>query len=283
MESKRISNGVLVFGVMAALLLMGIEVARHPGSIAGYGRRLLITDTAILLLNGIAGIWAWRQQHARFNLALSSGIWIALTAGAVLAANHIIEVFVPNRPFAVVIAPLLLMFTLLGTAGSIAWARTRSVLLAVISGVWCAMIAVIVLLCIVFFFNMAFERRAILGLHDAFIISATGDPGTFVVVNSLDAASEFLLRLPILGLFLSLTGALVIAWISRRTYTTVVLVRLALPVMCVTGVGMLWYADLLERAARPPFVMFGVLLVAIALCSAYPAWSARSALHRPER
>ena len=35
----------------------------------------------------------------------------------------------------------------------------------------------------------------------------------------------------------------------------------------------LWYADSLERAARPPFVMAGVLTAGIALCGAHPLWS----------
>jgi hypothetical protein len=280
MDGKRISDGALVLGVMAALLLIAIEVVRHPASIEGYGRRLLITDIAILLLYGMAGIWAWRQQYSKVSLVVSSGLWIALAAAAVLSTNHIIEVFVPNRPFAVVIAPVLLMFALFGTAGSIAWERTRSFLLAVAGGLWCAMSAMVVLLCFVLLFNLAFQHRAALWLHDAFVASGTSDEGAFLTKNVLEAASEGLVRLPIIAAFLSFTAALLSIWVFRRTRTTAILVAFLVPILCATGVATLWYANTLERAARPPFVMFGVLIVAIALCSAHPAWSA---LHRAEQ
>jgi hypothetical protein len=278
MDSKGIFPKAVVSGVMAALLLIGVSVALYPGSIEGDGKRLLITDVAILLLYGIAGIWAWRQKHPKVTLAVSSGLWIALTAAAVLAANHILEVFVQNRPFAVVIAPVLILFALLGTAGSIAWERTRSFFLAVIAGVWCAASAMAVLLCFVLLFNLAFQHRAELWLHDAFVASGAKDEGAFLMKNVLEAASEGLVRLPILAAFLSFTAAAVSGWISRRTRTTAVLVAVIVPVLCAIGVAALSYANMLERTARPPFVMFGVMLVGIALCSAYPAWSA---LHRP--
>ena len=280
MGRTRIFPNSVIVGVTAALLLMGIEVERRPGSLESYGRRLLVIDVAILLLYGIAGIWTWRQQNAELTLAVNSGMWIGLTAGAVLAANHINELFLAHRPFALVIAPVLLMFALFAAAGSIAWEHTRSLVLAVIAGVWCAMVAVLVLLCVVFCFNLVFENRAIAGLHEAFIMSVTRDPGTFVVVNSLEAASEFLVRLPILALLLSLTGALMTVWTMRRTRKAMILVALFAPIMCTMGVAVLWHADTLERAARPPYVMTGVLLDAIALCSVYPLWSA---LQRSQR
>ena len=44
--------------------------------------------------------------------------------------------------------------------------------------------------------------------------------------------------------------------------------------MLVTGVAALSYANSLERAARPPFVMAGVLLAGIAVSFAHPIWSA---------
>jgi len=43
--------------------------------------------------------------------------------------------------------------------GSAAWKRTRSFTLAVIAGVWCAMAAMLILLCFAFSFNLAFGAR----------------------------------------------------------------------------------------------------------------------------
>ena len=123
----------------------------------------------------------------------------------------------------------------------------------------------LVLLFIVSFFNLWFENVAIRGLHDAFVMSAISDPGTLVVVNALEAASEFLVRLPIMALLLSLTGALLNAWIFGQTRTTAIWMASFVPIMCGSGVALLGYANMLNRAARPPFVVSGEMLAGIAL------------------
>lgn len=261
-------------GVVAALILISVAGARHPGGVQGVGRSLLLTDVALLLFYGAAGTWIWRQRCERASAALGVGATLGLWLGAVLIANHFIESTVANRPFVIVIVPVLLAFALLGAAGSISYRRTRSLAMAVISGIWCGMMAMLVLLCFAFTFALVFEHRAELPLQDAFAASGMNDPGAFLVKNSLEAASEGLIRFPIAGLFCSLTGALVSAWIAGRTRITALAVAWVALVMFAVGATSLWYANTLERSARPPFVMFGVVFAAIALCSVHPAWSA---------
>jgi len=280
LSSTRRVGSTTVVGVAAALLLISAEVIRHSASMQGMGKGLLTTDVSLLLTYGIAALWVSRQKSAKVAVALGAATAIGLAVGAVHVANHVIEIFVPNRPFVVVIVPVLLMLALLGAAGSIAWERTQSFALAVISGLWCAMVATVVLICLVFSFNLAFENRAELQLRDAFVTSGLNDPGAFLVRNSLDAVAEFLIRMPIFGMFLSLAGAIVNAWITGRTRKTAFALACVTPVMLAIGVAALWYADTLERATRPPFVLFGVLLAGFALCSVHPAWSA---LRRAQR
>src|SRR6266851_7556001 len=277
-EAKKIeryhtAGGGVVLGVALGLALIAVGIARHPASIQGAGRGLLLTDIGLLLAYGIAGICVWYQRRADVSIALRVGTLAGLVLGTVHVANHVIEAFVPNRPFALVIGPVLLMLLLFGAAGSAAWERTRSFTLAVIAGVWCAMVAMLILLCFAFSFNLVFEARVELQLYWAFAASGMNDPGAFVVKNALEAASEGLVRMPAFAMFTSLAGGLANAWISRRSRTVMLAAAGITPLMLVTGVAALSYANSLERAARPPFVIAGVLLASIAFSSGHPIWS----------
>jgi len=273
-ERHRTAGGAVVLGVVAVLSLIAVGIARHPASIQGTGRGLLLADIGLLLAYGVAGICVWYQRRADVSIALRAGTFAGLALGTVQVANHAIESFMPNRPFALVIGPILLMLALFGSAGSAAWERTRSFTLAVIAGVWCALVAMLNLMCFAFSFNLAFEPRVELQLHEAFAASGMNDPGALVVENSLEAASEGLVRMPAFAMFLSLAGALANAWISRRSRTSVLAAASITPLMLVAGVAALSYANSLERSARPPFVMAGVLLASIAFSFGHPIWSA---------
>jgi len=181
--------------------------------------------------------------------------------------------FVPARNFALVISPVFLALALLGTAGSAAWQRTRSLVVAVVAGVWCGVVATVILLSVAPVLIFAFEARAELQLKEAFAASGINDPGAFLVRNSLEAASEALVRMPALAVVLSLFGAVVSAWITQRSRTAALACVWIAPVVLVMGAASLLYANSLERSARPPFVMAGVLLAGVALSAAHPIWS----------
>jgi hypothetical protein len=274
MRRQHMLGGTTVLGVLVVLSLIAVGVARHPASIQGAGSALLRMDVALLLVYGIAGIWVWYQRRPEVNTSLSVGAQVGVLLGAVHIANHVIESFVPIRYFVLGISPVFLMLALFGAAGSAAWERTRSIVLAVIAGLWCAIVAMLIALCVAFCVNLAFEARAELRLHAAFAASGMNDPGAFLVKNMLEAASEGLVRMPAFALFLSLIGALANAWITERSRSAALAAAWLAPLMFVTGTAALWYANSLERAARPPFVMAGVLLAGVALCGAHPIWSA---------
>ena len=263
-----------VLGVLVVLSLIAIGVARHPASVQGFGMGLLRMDIALLLLYGIAAVWARYQPSSRVEPSLRVGVRLGVLLGAVHVANHAIEFYEPHRAFVLVITPLFLMLALFGAAGSTAWERTRSLGLAVIAGVWCAMTGILIAVCVVLSVNLAFERSAELYLREALVASGMGDPGAFLVRNMLDAASEGLVRMPIFGMFLSFIGAMTNAWISGASRRIALLAACLMPFMFVIGAAALVHADSLERAARPPFVMTGVALTGLALCGAHPIWSA---------
>lgn len=276
---QRLLASTTVFGMLVVFSLIAVGVARHPASVQGSGSGLLRMDIALLLLYGSAGVWAWYRRRPEVNPALRIGVRLGVLLGAVHVANHAIESYVPHRAFVLVITPVFLMLALFGAAGSTAWERTRSLGLAVIAGVWCAMTGILITVCVVLSVSLAFEGSAELHMHEAFAASGMDDPGAFLVRNTLEATSEGLVRMPIFAVFLSFIGAITNAWIRGASRRIALLAACVMPFMFVIGAAALVHADSLERAARPPFVMTGVALAGLALCGAHPIWSALRRTH----
>ena len=125
-ERLHTAGGAVVLGVVLALSLIGLSIARHPASIQGAGRGLLLTDIGLLLVYGIAGICVWYQHRDDVSIAFRAGTLTGLVLSTVHVANHVIESFVPNRHFALIISPVLLMFALFGQVLLRGSARGRS-------------------------------------------------------------------------------------------------------------------------------------------------------------
>ncbi len=278
----RTLGGPAILASLLVFLLLIVSVGRHPSSL---GSGLLITDIALLSGYGVFSVWVWRRRRPEVRYALTAGAQAGILLCAVLIASHAIEWFAPfgsSRAAQLVrgAGSVLLTLGLLGAAGSAAWQRTRSIMLAVIAGLWCGSLAVVIFLSFALTLNLAFESHAAAWLHEAFVASGMSDPGAFVVRNSLEAASEILVRLPIAAFVLAFGGGLSSAWITTWPRFLAVLAAWFTPLVFVAGAASLWYADSLERAARPPYVMAGVLIAGIALCGAHPIWSSLSRTYR---
>jgi hypothetical protein len=274
MERQQIVGWAIILGTVLVLWLLAVGVVHHPASVQGSGIGLLRMDVALLLVYGIAGAVVWNQKAGKANTAAAIlGAQIGLLLGAVQITNHLIEAFVPIRPFLLIISPVLLMLALLGTAGAAAWERTRSLVWAVTGGVWCAIVATLITLSFAISFNLFFAARVDWQLREAFAASGMIDPAAFRVRNILEASSEILLRMPLFAICLAFVGAVIHVWMSRQSRHTAIVVSLLDPLMFAAGAFALWHANAIERAARPPFVMSGVLLSGVALCAAYPIWS----------
>ena len=266
--------GTSILGVLIVLSLIAVGVVRHPRSVQGADSGLLRMDIALLLTYGIAGVWLWFQQDRGVSLAAWVGAQFGVLLGAVHVSNHMVESFLPHRPFILVISPVFLMLALFGAAGSKAWELTHSLVMAVIAGLWCAMVGILITICVVFSVNLALEGTAELQLYEAFAASGMTDPGAFLIRNTLEATSEGLVRMPIFAVILSLVGAISNALLSRASRGNLLVAACVMPIMFVAGAGTLWHADSLARASRPPFIMTGVALAGLALCAAHPVWSA---------
>ena len=277
LAKDRTLGGPAVLGSLLVLLLIIFSVGRHPSSL---GSGLFITDIALLSGYGAFSAWVLRQRRPKGREALTAGAQTGVILGVVLIASHAIEWFAPFESRAAQLVrgagTVLLMLGLLGAAGSAAWQRTRSTVLAMIAGLWCGSVAMLILLSFAWTLNIAFEAHAASRLHEPFVASGMSDAGAFVVRNSLEAAAEILVRMPIAALLLSFGGSFSNAWITARPRSRAVLAAWFTPFLFLAGSAALWYADSLDRAARPPFVMAGVLTAGIALCGAHPIWSSLS-------
>jgi hypothetical protein len=267
----RTLGGPAVLGSLLVLLLMLVSIGRHPSSLGG---GLLIMDLALLSSYGAFSAWVWRRRCPEERKALSAGAQTGVILGVVLIASHAIEWFALDATRAAQLVrgagSALLMLGLLGAAGSAAWQRTRSTLLAVIAGLWCGSSAVVILLSFALTLNLAFEAHAASWLHEAFVASGMTDSGAFVVRNSLEAASEILVRVPIAALVFAFSGGVSNAWMIKQPRRLAVWAAWFTSLFFVAGAAALWHADSLDRAARPPLVMAGLLTAGIALCGAHP-------------
>jgi hypothetical protein len=274
MQRQQILGLGMILSTILVLSLVGTGVMQHRTSAQGSGIGLLGTDVALLVAYGFAGMIVWKLRSANAITAAMVGAHVGLSLGAVQIANHLIEAFVPTRPFVLIISPVLLMLALLGAAGAAAWERTRSLVLGVISGVCSAIVAVLITLCFAISFNLFFAAHVDWQLREAFAGSGMIDRAGFRVRNILEASSEILIRMPLLGLCLALAGAVIQAWMSRESRRLVLAAKFLAPFVFALGAAALWHANVIERAARPPFVLSGVMLTGLALCAAYPICSA---------
>ena len=272
------SGIVAIFGAALVLSLFALGITRHPESVKDNGTSLLVMDIVLVLLFGGAGVWVVRQRNPKVNISLTVGAVVGFVLGITHVAHHLIEFFEPpggrTAIFLLGAGHMLVIFALLCVAGSAAWERTHLIGLAMVAGVWSAVLSVLILIAFGLSANLLFESRALLRLQEAFLASGMSDPGAFIVRNALEAASEALVRFPIMALVLSFAGGLANAWFSRRARRTVLIAAWLMPFAFATAVLSLWYADALVRAARPPFIMTGLILAAVSLCSAHSVWSA---------
>ena len=275
MHRQQILGLGIILATILVLSLVAAGVMQHRTSAQGSGVALLWTDIALLVVYGFVGMLIWKQLSPSAITAATVGAQVGLVVGAVGIANHLIEAFVPARPFVLIISPVFLTLALLAMAGAAGWERTESLVLAVIGGVCCAIVATLITLCFAISFNLLFAASVDWRLREAFAASGMMDRAGFRVRNILEASSEILVRMPLLAMCLAFAGAVIQRWMSRESRRALVLAaRFLAPFVFAVGAAALWHANAIERAARPPFVLSGILLTGVALCSAYPIWSA---------
>lgn len=272
--TDRTLGGLSVLAYFSVVLLLFGSVARHPASL---GLNLLNIDLVLLFGYGVFANWAWRQQSSQVRSALALGAQAGLLLGLFFITGHLLESLLPPEYKTAQLArgagTVLAMLSIFGATGSATRRQTHSAALSALSGLWAASVSLALLLGFVLIFNLGFESQAETALAGPFVDSKMTDPGAFLVRNALQAASEFLVRLPIVAVICSVVGSLFNIWIMRWPMRVVLSAAWLAPVVLVSAATLLWYANSLDRIARPPFILAGVFGAGLALCAAHPICS----------
>ncbi len=124
-HSRAIDGGAVILGAVFVLSLWAFVAGRHPESIEGGGGQFLLVDVVLLVLCGVAGMWAAFQRNVYVGTALQVGTLVGLVIGSVDVAHHVVEFFVPlsGRAAQLILGAghMLSMLALFSIAGSATW------------------------------------------------------------------------------------------------------------------------------------------------------------------
>jgi hypothetical protein len=276
--SRKHVIGAAVAAISAVdLLLIAIGVIVFPESLKGGGAAPFAIDVIALLACASVGGWVWLQRDWRVRRALDAAAPFGFALAAIFALHHVVEFFGPSfkGPALLILGagPVILMIGLFATVGSLGRERTQSLLMGVVAGIWCAIVAMVTFLLFAFAVNAMFAPHLEAGLREPFAASGMRDPAAYLVRNSFDAASELLTRMPMAALIVSFIGGTANAALAGRPAFVNYAVVAVAPAMLTVAVFLLLRADALERTARPPLVMSGLALACVALSCAHAAWS----------
>jgi len=258
---------------LAGLGLLGYETLRFPASLGSDGFPRAVATGAAFLFCLLASRYAARVTSAAARSALRSGAAAGVVLGTAAILGHTLEVFAalhPPIPAVLGVGMWGLMFLVLGGTSAATYRRLESGALGILSSVWGAMISAVTTVVFAFLVGLSFMARMQQVLAGAFSASGMTDGRAFVIRNMLDGASSHLLIAPAVA---ALAGSASVATcfllkpVGRRTAAALAACALA---VLVGGVTSLRYASSLERSARPPYVMLGLLGLGVALTSAWP-------------
>jgi hypothetical protein len=264
----------MVTVIAISIILCG--AAYFPSSVTDGGLAAFIAAVVPLLIYFSVGMWA-RSGSARIQAALRIGTVAGLAMAAVGVLYHTVEIStsLPASMGAVLGGGMWgAMFLTFGIACSATFRKEKSIGLGVLSSAWCGMMYAAVLvacaLAIAFTFMPHMQRI----LAPVYSTSGMQEPQVFVVRHEVGAAGEHLFLVPVIASFVGLvSGVACLFLISMRRQAALVISSVAMLVFA-AGVASIRFATSLERAQRPPFIMFGLAALAVTLASAHPLFIA---------
>jgi hypothetical protein len=261
----------LSVAVLVAIALLGYAVLRFPASLQMGGVAKAVVSVTALLAYAVASRWAKRSPSGPVRTALGVGAKVGMWLGAVAVIGHGLEVFAALQapiPAILGVGMWALIFLLLGTASAEAYRREDSIGFGIMSSVWAALISAVATVVFAFFVGLLFMPQMQRVLAGAFALSGMTDARAFVIRNMLDGASSHLLIAPAVAVLAGAASGLASSMLKSVRRRSGVALAICALLVAVGGVGALRFASSLERPARPPFVMLGLLSLAVALTSA---------------
>jgi hypothetical protein len=208
---------------------------------------------------------------------LIAGTRVGVLFAAVAIVGHVFEDFGGLRPPAPAILGVSswgLMFLCLGVASSVTYAKFNSLGLGVVASVWSALVSTVATVVFALSIGLTFMPHMQLVLTVPFAASGMTDARAFVIRNMSESAAVHLLAAPAVAVVVGGVGGLASATFrafSRRVQMALGALGLLLFVAAVASIR---FASSLDRPARPPFIMFGLVSLGVVLASAYPLMAA---------
>jgi hypothetical protein len=186
--------------------------------------------------------------------------------------GHTAEVFANLQspiPAVLGVSAWAFMFVLLGGASATTFRRDGSIASALLSSLWASAISAITTVMFAFVIGLLFMDRMqhVLGVS---VASEGNDGRPAVVRNLLDGASTHLVVAPVVALGAGTASVVVSLFLRLASRRTAAVLAACAVSLVIGGVTLLRVASSLERAARPPFVMSGLLALGVGLTSAGP-------------
>jgi hypothetical protein len=243
---------LLIVAVIAiAIILCG--AACFPSSVTDGGWAAFIAAVVPLLVYFSVGMWA-RCGSARIHSALRVGTFAGSSIAAIGVLYHLVEI---STSLPASMSDVLgggmwgAMFLTFGIACSTTFRREKSIGLGVLSSAWCGMMYAAVLVACALTIGYTFMPHMQQILAPLYSTSGMQDPQFVGLVSGVTC------------LFLN----------SMRRQAALVISMVAMLVFA-AGVESIRFAASLERAQRPPFVVFGLAALAVTLASAHPLFLA---------
>jgi hypothetical protein len=192
------------------------------------------------------------------RVATGVGYRLGLLLGGLHVINHSLEVFADFQPPLQTIRGVgmwAVMFLVCGAASSIVSGRTRAVSFGIVASILAAVCG-----------------AAILVIYAIAVGVARGEPLSLQAVVS--TGGTHLGGSVLVGFAIGLVSGSTATALRQASRATALSTAVGVVLMLAAGLSAIAHATGLERSARPPFIMFGLPAVAIALAVAAPAYSA---------
>jgi hypothetical protein len=273
----------LTASIVAGIALVAFGTLRFPASVGMGGLTRAIVSVGALLAYATAFQWTKRSPSERVQSALHRGAIFGAALGAAAIIGHTLEVFAtlpPPVPAILGVGSWGLMFLLLGLASAETWQHEESIALGIVSSTYGALISAAVTVVFAFIVGLLFMPQMQRVLAGAFALSGMADARAFVIRNMLDGASTHLLIAPAVAVLAGTASGIASFGLKPIGRRTAAVLAIGAILILVGGVSALRFASSLERSARPPVVMLGLLSLGVSLTSAGPVFSA---IRNPKR
>jgi hypothetical protein len=232
-----------------------------------------LISVGVLLADAGAALWVRQKSSLSTQLALAQTVKIGIYLGIISLVSLILEHFAAaNSSFNAVrgVSMWGLMFFSFGAAGSVAYQKVGSLGLAVVSSIWSSLVSLIFMLAGGFLLALLLMPRMVQILNPLYAQSGMTNPQAFVIANTLGASTMHLLLVPVVAAIFGLIGGCASLILSRIRQRVAILLGIFEFVFFIGGLASIRLASSLERAARPPYIMLGLLALGLTLACAYP-------------